>query len=152
MVMDPTAGVPEEFADVFDSDPIVIQEQRYMSAGLTVTQAIYDPRTMPAWRSARYLASASAGEESRAEQRVASGVVKVAYMVQEARGGVALAQRSLEVAREQVTMAERGVASGSLTARDTVQANLGVSRAERDLRATEDGLSQRENPFNYDWL
>jgi outer membrane protein TolC len=148
MVMDPTAGVPEEFADVFDSDPIVIQEQRYMSAGLTVTQAIYDPRTMPAWRSARYLASAAAGEESRVEQRVASGAVKVAYMVQEARGGVALAQRSLEVAREQVTMAERGVASGSLTARDTVQANLGVSRAERDLRATEDGLSQLERTLS----
>ncbi len=148
VVMDPSQGVPAEFADLFDSEPIVIQAQRYMSAGLTVTQTIYDPRTMPAWRATKYMASASVSDELLTERVVGANAVKMAYFVQEAREGLALAQRSLEIAAEQVVMAERGVSAGTLTARDVVQANLGVSRAERDLRATRDGVSQVERTLS----
>ena len=144
MVMDPSAGIPEQYADMLDSEPIIIQAQRYLSAGLTVTQTIYDPRTMPAWRATQALASAASRDELTAEIRVGAAAVKLAYMVQEAREGVALSHRSLEIAQGQLGMAERGFEAGSLTARDTVQARLGVSRSEREVRATEDITSQLE--------
>ncbi len=137
IVLDTTAMIPEEFADLAGDagEPIVIQQKEYISASLTIQQTLFSGTALPALKGAYKLTHAAREDEAMQRQRIHAGVTRAHYGLATARQGALLAALSVENANHQLELAERQVAAGLQAERARLQAQLAVSRAEREARA-----------------
>jgi protease secretion system outer membrane protein len=134
VAFDPSKLLPPAMTASLDlGDPLVIQEKTYFDANFTIIQPLFSAAAIPG------LAISKAGSEAgRAQERAVRSQVKL---------GVARAWWGLRVATEAEKIAEEGVAlagkhqatvaqlvqSGMATRQADLQAQIAVSRAERDL-------------------
>ena len=146
-----------DFADSFPDipgleipaqDPIVVQKKAFWQADLTATQRLFSGSSLPALRST-YKAWRSAELNAVQQKRqLAVGVARAYYGVLLAREGELLAQANLEAAEGQLELANRQQTAGLSTRRVLLQAQLSVSRAQRDLVSAAEQRSRAEEGFH----
>ncbi len=144
--------LPEEFAfaqpmiDEFsDVPPLVIEKQRYLAWEAQVVQPLISGQAVPGLRAARRTADAYDQDIVAGRAQVRFGVARVYYGVVVARDGVKLAEDAVASARRHMGMAEAMVGVGSAPPSSRLQAEIAVSRAERDLaRAVEQRRTAEE--------
>lgn len=130
------------FASIGDStagmEPIVIQPKSNWTGYLAINQPILSAFAFPAFRSANRIYQAAVADERRARQQIRGGAAKVAYGVLAAREAVGVADEGRDLAKHQLALAQAQVDAGLSDGRAVLQAQLAVSRAERDwLGATQ---------------
>lgn len=143
------------FEDIFSSigdsaagmDPIVIQPKSNWTGYLAVNQPILSAFAFPAFRSANRIYQAALADERRARQQIRGGAAKVAYGVLAAREAVTVADQGRELAKHQLALAQAQVAAGLSDNRAVLQAQLAVSRAERDWMGASQQRSVAEAAF-----
>jgi multidrug efflux pump len=119
--------------DIPASDPIVVQPKSAWSGSLTLYQPIFSGTALPTYIGANRLRRAAEADELRAQQQVRVGVARVFYALATAREAVAVSDLAVALARHQLDLASRQVAAGLSDRRAVLQAELALSRAERDL-------------------
>lgn len=150
ITMDPSEWIPEEFAGAFGegTDPTIIQEKDYFAANLRVDQTLFDARTLPGLKAANENLAAARATEQRAERLMKAQVAQMAYGVQAARDGTALAKRGLSMAQVQLDLADARKDLGGSSRRDHLQAQLALSKTKRDLRSAEEYQADLELVFS----
>ncbi len=122
----PSVEIPE-------GEPIIVQPKTAFSGNLTLYQPILNGQAFPAWQGAKNVGRAAAADEGRTRQRIRGAVAQVYYGLSSARQSVEVTAAAVALARQQVDLATRQVESGTVDALVRMQAELAVSRAERDL-------------------
>jgi outer membrane protein TolC len=148
ITMDPTAWVPDEFADALggDIEPTIIQEKDYLSANLRVDQTLFDARTLPGLKAAQENRVAAHYAELRASTLLRAQVAQMAHGVQAAREATLLAKRGM--AQVHLDLAEARKDLGGSSRRDQLQARLALSQSKRDLRSAQQAESGAELAFS----
>jgi multidrug efflux pump len=129
------------------AEPVVIQERTFWQGDVTVTQRLFSGSALPALRAAYKLNSAGKQDLRAAQQRTRANVARTFYSLMAAQQAVAVSEKGLEIAKAQLTLAERRRDAGLTDRRSLVQAQLGVSQAERDLESARETLVQAETGF-----
>lgn len=140
ILVNPTGGddfLPIAPEDCFDSggsdEELLIQTQDGFEGSIRLVQPLLRAQAAPAWRSATKIWRAAEAEEERARQQVRLGAARVYYGVITAREALEVAESGVALARTQLDLAKKQVEVGASERRILLQAELGVSRAERDL-------------------
>lgn len=146
--IDPST-IPPPFDELFGGtgEPIIVQPKQAWSANFSVYQPLLSGQAFPAWQAATQVASAARLDVERAQDQVRGGVARAYYGLAVARASVALQQTALQTAKHQVELAARQVAAGLADRRVSLQAELGVARAERDLRTANEQVVAAEVGF-----
>ena len=119
--------------DSFSSEPIVIQKKRALSGSMTATQPIFSGEALPLLSAAYKNLRATRLDEKSQRQRIRAGVSQAFYGLAVARQGEALAQSSLKAAQDHLQLAQRQVDAGMAPRRAVIQAQLSVSRGQRQI-------------------
>lgn len=141
IAFDTTDMIPQEFADLVDdsdTDPVVIQAKEFWSGNLTLQQTLFSATALPLLRGAYALSDAARLDEDIEGQRIRAGVARAHYALATARRGTSLGQLAVDHASHQLDLAGRREASGLDTSRATLQAELALSRAERELATAQE--------------
>ena len=141
----------QAYFDGFDTgeggDPIVIQPKQAWNGAFTVYQPLLSGNAFPAWRGAKAVYRAALQDESRAQQQIRAGVARSYYALASAREALKVQDTSVQLAMSQLVLATRQVDAGLADSLARMQAELGVSRAERDLLQARSQLAEAEETF-----
>ena len=149
VAFDPTAMLPEDLAGMMGDpgEPIVIQPKQFWSGSVTASQALFNGPAIPALRAAYAMGRGAELDEARKHQQVKAGVARAYYSLWSARESLAVSEAALDSAQGHLELASRQVAAGSAPQRSALQAELSVSRAERDLTAARARLVEAEEAW-----
>ncbi len=129
------------------SDPIVIQAKQYWAYNASVIQPLFNGRSIPVLFGAVHMMDAAEKDVARTRQQIEAGVTKAYYGLMVARTTRELAEKAEASALSHLELAERQVQAGTADERARVQAQLAVSRAQRDLQSTLGQISAAELQF-----
>lgn len=150
IALDFSKGVEPELAALFPPallEPIVVQEKTFWQGDVTLAQRLFSGSALPLLRSA-YQLNAAAQDDVRAAEMSAKAQVATAYYgLLTAEQAVGVARKGVDLAQAQLSLAQRMREAGMADVRATVQAQLGVSRAERDVRSAEEQLLSARTGF-----
>jgi len=144
--------LPEELmgafdSSEFDSDPIVVQPKAYWQGNVTVTQTFFSASALPGIRAAYQFVDAAEADDAWAHAQVRSGVARAYYGLAAARAGLELAEAAVETSRGQLTLAQRQLDAGLVPARARIQAELALTRAEREAAGAREQLTAAASGF-----
>ncbi|MCA9489945.1 MAG: TolC family protein [Myxococcales bacterium] len=148
ITLDFAESIPPEFAALFpESEPIIVQKKAFWQGDLTASARLFSGTALPGLKAAYALSDAAKQDVAAARAGSRSRVAESYYGVLTARRGVEVATEGLELARAQLELAtaQRDVGVGD--ERVVLQARLGVSQAERDLRSAQEGRLEAETGF-----
>jgi len=138
---------PEQDFCVEASDPVLVQEKTFWQGALTVRQTLFSGSALSALRSANRLSAAAKADVRGASLRSKANVARAYYGLLASQQGVVVSEGALDLAKAQLDLAERRHAAGLTDRRALVSAQLGVSRAERDLDSAREGLVDAQTSF-----
>ncbi len=142
IAFDMSETLPEQFAaSLEDSEPFVIQEKEFFDASLIIAQPLFDPRALPALRATQRRVSRAQAETRRAEQQLRGQVARACTDLDRARRAAALSVRGVAAARQHHELARRQVEAGLRDRRASLQAEVALAEAERELARTREGLA-----------
>lgn len=131
--------IPEDlqalFPDLAAGEPTVIQKRSFFDANLTIVQPVLDARAFAGIGAAKSgsQAGAAQAEAGRADLRV--GIARAFWGVLVARDVEQVAVEGLALAERHLVQARAVVEAGNALRQASLQAELAVSRAKRDLAA-----------------
>ncbi|MCB9664091.1 MAG: TolC family protein [Alphaproteobacteria bacterium] len=128
----PDDFVPPSDVDVDRSALPQLQPLETFGGSVTLLQPLLRAQAVPGWQAATGAWRAAQREESRVRQAVRAATARVFFGLHTARAAVEVAQANVEVSRRQLDLARRQVDAGLVARRAVLQAELAVSRAERD--------------------
>lgn len=150
IVLDFAQLIPEELSSFIDTssfEAYVLQQKRALAVSGSVIQPIFDAQSMPLLRAAYANVDSAEQKVRRATQQVRGGAAQAYYGAAVARGMERLAARAVEQAKAHKALADKQVELGLAPGRASIQAELGVARAERDLAQAREGVSAAEQAF-----
>lgn len=143
--------IPPAFADFIDPDdlppPTVVQKKSFWQADLTVSQRLFSGTAPPLLKGARALHRAAWLQVERAEQQMRVGVTRAYWGLWTAQQAESVAAEALTMAQNQAELAQRQVTAGLAPARARIQAELGVARAQRELKQAREALVSAREAF-----
>lgn len=144
IVLDFSESIPEDFASLFEMEPITIQQKTALGANGSVIQPLFDARSLPLLRSAARNLDAARADERRASASLRAGVARVYYGVAVAREAVAVTEGAVRSATSHLELAQKQVTAGLAPPRAALAAELAVAQAQRDLANAREGLVTAE--------
>lgn len=148
IALDFSEQIPEEFQSFFeDSEPIVVQPKRYAQASLTIQQPLFSGTALPALLGAYAMSDAATHDEAWARAQLHAGVARAYYGVYTAREAVRLAEEALRTTESARDLVRRQVDAGLAPPRLSLQAELDVSRARRQLEQARAAREVAERAF-----
>ena len=142
--------IPEELSSFIDPSsftPIVIQQKQAWGANGSLIQPIFNAQSFPLLRAAYANVDSAHQKVRRATQQVRGGAAQAYYGAAVARGMEQLAARAGEQAKAHKALADKQVELGLAPGRASIQAEVAVARAERDLAQAREGVSMAEQAF-----
>jgi adhesin transport system outer membrane protein len=141
-LIEASTGEPVSFGE-----PRVIQQKDFFDANVTVTQALFNARTVPGLRAANALVRSGEAQARAGWGQLRLSVARAFWAVLVARDGAQLATEGLDLARQHADQVQKLVAAGNATRQATLQAEMSVARAERELAGAEARRTQAEQVF-----
>jgi len=138
-------GLPD--LDLPTPEPTVVQEKTFWQADVTLTQRLFSGSAIPGVKAAYALHSAGQEDLRAARMRSRANVAQAYYRLLAAQQATAVSDRALELARAQLDLAQRRRDAGLTERRDLVSAQLGVSRAQRDVQQAHELLLDTQSGF-----
>ncbi|MBX2796488.1 MAG: efflux RND transporter permease subunit [Myxococcales bacterium] len=142
----PTTG-SQELTCLPEPFDVVIQEQTFLQGSATVTQRLFSGTALPGLRAANKLHAAGQEDLRAAVMRSKSQVAQAFYGVLAATQAEQVSANALEIAQSQLELARRRFEAGLDDKRGQIQAQLAVSRAERDLQSARESLLEVQTSF-----
>lgn len=146
--------LPDEYAfaqpmiDEFGNmPPLVLEEKRYLTWEAQVVQPLISGQAVPGLLAARRTADATDADTDGGRSQLRQAIAQVYYGVVVAREGVALAEDARSSAIKHKEMADALVAAGTAPPNARLQAEIAVSRAERDLARAREQRRTAEEAF-----
>lgn len=140
--------IPEDFREFFgDQEPIVFQKQSYFDGNVSIVQPIFSGQAIPALVGATATIRAERIAEAGIQGRVRAGVAKAYYGLAVAREGEAVARSAAENAKKHVEIVGRQLAAGVAPPTARLQAEIGLSRAERAVASARLQVATAEEAF-----
>lgn len=124
-------------SELRNAEPIVIQQKSAFGANATITQPLFNGRSLPTLRGSTRLIDAAQINEDRMRQRIRAVVAQAYYTLLQARESERLSSGAVQSAANHKVLAERQFAAGTVDRRALVQAELALSQATRDLKSAE---------------
>lgn len=125
-------------AILFDSSAVIPGEK--WTETVTVTQQLYNPRLLPAYRLGRHSMDASKETYMLTVRDVLFEVARVYYSVLKNEESITIARDSIFLAQEELKVAQEKYHAGEVPQTDVLRAEVEVSRAERQLVEAENTL------------
>ena len=125
-------------AILFDSSAVIPKEK--WTETVTVTQQLYNPRLLPAYRLGRHSMDASKENYMLTVRDVLFEVARVYYSVLKNEEFTTIAKDSIFLAQEELKVAQEKYHAGEVPRTDVLRAEVEVSRAERQLVEAENTL------------
>lgn len=142
------APLAEQFGiELPPQEPTLIQAKRFAQAQFVVDQTLFSATALPLLRGAEASIAAAELDEANQRRQIRAGVARAFMSLHAAREGVKLAESARALAASQLVLAERSRAAEIATEREQLQAQVGLSRAERDVVAAQERLVQAEEAF-----
>jgi len=138
------------FSSLFDSEdqePTVINQKQFFTAGFTVRQTLFSGSAFPGLMAANRQIDAALLDEQRTHQQIKLQVAAAFFNLTVAREASELAKANVVLSQTQLTQASRQVAAGLAPPRAELQAQLGVSAAEREVRNAREQEVAAEESF-----
>jgi len=139
--------LPTTFEPPPAGDPIVVQQKAFWQGNFNASMRLFSGTAAPGLAGAYKIRDAAQADLRRIEQQIRAGTTASYYGLLTAQQRLVVAEQGLELAEAQRTLAERQVDAGLADRRATVQAELAVSRALRDIDAAREGLVTAEEGF-----
>ena len=130
-----------------DPFKVTIQEQTFWQADLQIRQQLFSAPALPALRSAYRLHHAAQQDLRWAVLQSRNNVAQAFYGLLAAEQQISVSNEALTLAQAQLDLAQRRLDAGLSDRRALIQAQLGVSRAERDLQSAREGLLDARSGF-----
>jgi len=130
-----------------DTEGFIIQQKQYFQYNASVIQPLFNGRSIPVLFGALRMMDAAEQDLARTRQQVHAGVIQSYYGLLVARSSMEIAKKGEESAAAHLELAERQVKAGTANERARVQARLAVSRALRDIQASEAQVAAAELNF-----
>ncbi len=143
VTFDPAAMSPVPI----ESDPIVIQRKRYLTAQGTISQPLLNLPALPLLKGAYTQAQAARDEETHRRGQIVAGVARSFYLLGVARESVEVSEASLAARADGLELAQRQVEAGVAPRRAVIQAELALSRAERAVAQALEDVASAEEAF-----
>lgn len=141
-------ALPPEFAPLFEGveiPPIVLEEKAYPTLEIQVVQPLLNGQAIPGLRAVGQNLQAAEAEEQSIRSQLRGGLAKAWYGTLLAREGERLAGEALAQARKHAEQVEVQVATGVAAPTARLQAQLAVTRAQREVAAARAGVVQAES-------
>ena len=142
-----TGGETIEDGCLPDPLSLVVQEQTFLQADLQLNQRLFSAPALPALQATYKLHRAAQEDLRGAGQQSRATVAQAFYGLLAAERAVTVSEDALKIAEAQKELAARQVGAGLADRRATLQAELGVSQAERDLQSAREGLLDAQTAF-----
>lgn len=143
-------GMPPEMAPFFEGveiPPTVIEQKAYGTFELQVVQPLLNGQAVPGLRSVARNLSAAELDEQNVRLQLKAGLTKAYYGVYVAREGVKLANDALANVQKHADMVATQTRIGVVAPNVTLQVQLAVSKAARELASAKVGQVQAEQAF-----
>ncbi|MEZ4240674.1 MAG: efflux RND transporter permease subunit [Myxococcota bacterium] len=138
---------PEQDFCLPEAQPIVVQERDFWQGQITLSQRVLNGSALPGLRAAHRLHEAGQEDLRAATLRTRTNVARAYYGLLAAEQGLAVSEHALELANSQLDFAQRQREAGFVDRRALVQAQLGVSQAQRDVDSSREGLLNARMSF-----
>jgi multidrug efflux pump subunit AcrB/outer membrane protein TolC len=142
------AAEDQAIAEIEPTEPTIVQQQSYFDANLSVVQPLFNAAAISGVRAARTMRDATYLQNDRVVDQVLAGVTRAYYGLVVARESHAIALDSVDNAAAHLALAKRQVEAGAVPPITELQAELGLSRAERELINAEAQLVLAEQQFS----
>lgn len=119
-------------------DPIIIQAKTATAGSLTLNQSLFNARTPVLWWGAQRTVDSAQQMEDWTRQQIRAGVAASYYQLALSRESLKLSRQGMLIAEQQVELATRQLASGSISRREMIAAQLALAEAQSAM------LSARE--------
>lgn len=141
-------GVPDGFIEPDpDAEPILLQQAQSWNGNVSLVQPILRAGAVPGWQAATRVWKAASEDEARARQQVRAAVAQAFYGLATARAAIDVGAASVAVAERQLQLARQQVDAGLADRRASLQAELALSRAKRDLLGAREQLVAAQQAF-----
>ncbi|MEQ1566736.1 MAG: TolC family protein [Myxococcota bacterium] len=151
IALDFSSMIPEEFAAIVYPDgpppPTIVQEKAFWQGDVTLSQRLVSGPAIPLLRAAYGFSAAGRDDLRAAEVESKTRVAAAFYGQLTAERAMAVAEQGVALAQSQLALAQRQSEAGLIDERAMVQARLGLSRAERDLRTAQEGVTSARTGF-----
>lgn len=146
--VDFTASIPEEFqAFIGESEPIILEQEKYMTWEVQATQLLFSGPAVPQLVGLYRTVDAQEIEEQDVRAQVRTGVIQAYYGVAVARQAVALADQARTNATKHMELARVQVDAGLAPPTAKLQAEIAQSRSEREWLRAKEGQTRAEQAF-----
>ncbi len=124
-----------------------LQARQTLDGSITLTQPLLRPAVIPAVQAASRAWRAAQADEARVRQQVRAAVAKAWWGLLSARAAQDVAESNLALAEAQQVLARRRTEAGLEGRRADLQAELGVSRANRQVLSAAEAVAGAESAW-----
>lgn len=141
-LIEQATGNPIDFGE-----PRVIQLKDFFDANASISQPLFSARALPGIKAAYAMSRAGDAQAAAGHAQLKVGVARAYWGVLVARDGARVAADGLSLAKKHAEQVAAFVAAGTATRQASLQAEMAVARAERELAGAEARRVQAEMGF-----